>query len=65
MLNQACLDLLEYDSKYELMSLESVEKVFNNLMHWKVFHEQIDRMDRSRILKHAFKKRMVPLSTVL
>ena len=54
--NQACLDLLEYGSKYELMSLESVEKVFNNPMHWKVFHEQMDRYGFIKDFEACFKK---------
>jgi PAS domain S-box-containing protein len=40
--NQACLDVLEYLSKPELMSL-SVEQLFFNPMHWNVFRKQIDR----------------------
>jgi len=54
--NQACLDLLEYGSKYELMSLESVEKVFSNPMHWKVFHEQIDRYGSIKDFEARFQK---------
>ena len=55
--NQACLDLLEYGSKYEIMSLESVEKVFHNPMHWKVFHEQIDRYGSLKDFEASFQKK--------
>lgn len=55
--NQACLDLLEYDSKYELMSLESVEKVFSNPMHWKVFYEQINRYGSIKDFEACFQKK--------
>ncbi|MGO9394237.1 MAG: PAS domain S-box protein, partial [Desulfobaccales bacterium] len=54
--NQACLDLLEYGNKLELMSLKSVEKVFNNPMHWKVFHEQIDRYGSIKDFEACFQK---------
>jgi PAS domain S-box-containing protein len=55
--NQACLDSLEYESKGELMSLESVEQVFNNPMHWKVFHEQIDRYGSLKDFEARFTKK--------
>jgi PAS domain S-box-containing protein len=55
--NQACLDLLEYSSKYDLMSLESVEKVFNNPMHWRVFREQIDRYGFIKDFEAYFRKK--------
>ena len=55
--NQACLDFLNYGSKDELMSLESAEKVFNNPMHWKVFHDQLDRHGFIRDFEACFKKK--------
>ena len=54
--NQACLDLLDYGSKAELMSLESAEKIFNNPIHWKVFHEQIDRYGFIKDFEACLKK---------
>jgi PAS domain S-box-containing protein len=41
--NQASVDLLGYQSKQELLTLASVEKVYDNPMHWQVFQKQIDR----------------------
>jgi len=41
--NQACVDLLGYDSKEELLSLRSVEEFYDKTTHWKVFKRQIDR----------------------
>lgn len=41
--NQASVELLEYESKQDLFSLGSVEKVYDNPMHWRVFKKQIDR----------------------
>ena len=41
--NQACVDLLRYKSKEKLLALESVEKVYDKPIHWKVFKRQIDR----------------------
>ncbi len=55
--NQACLDLLEYSSKEELLSLQSVEELFNNPMHWRVFQEQIDRYGFIRDFEACFRKK--------
>jgi PAS domain S-box-containing protein len=55
--NQACLDLLEYGSKYELMLMGSVEEVFNNAMHWRVFREQIDRHGFIKDFEACFRKK--------
>lgn len=41
--NQACVDLLGYSSKEEVLSLGSVEKIYEKTTHWKVFKRQIDR----------------------
>jgi PAS domain S-box-containing protein len=55
--NQACLDLLGYDSKEELLSLQSVEEVYHNVMHWRVFREQIDRHGFIRDFEACFRKK--------
>jgi PAS domain S-box-containing protein len=41
--NQASVDLLGYGSKKELLSLSSIEDIYQNPMHWKVFKKEIDR----------------------
>jgi PAS domain-containing protein len=41
--NPAAVELLGYDSKAELLSVGSAEKVYHNTMHWRVFQRQIDR----------------------
>lgn len=41
--NQACVDLLGYASKRELIVLPSVEHVYDKVTHWQVFKKQIDR----------------------
>ena len=56
-LNQACVDLLGYENKQELMCLESVEKVFSNPMHWRVFREQIDRHGFIKDYEASFSKK--------
>lgn len=55
--NQACLDLLEYGSKEELLSLGSVEKLYKNAMHWRVFQEQIERYGSIRDFEAFFRKK--------
>ena len=56
-MNQACVDLLGYDSKKELLCLESVEKVFSNPTHWRVFREQIDRHGFVKDYEASFSKK--------
>lgn len=56
-LNQACVDLLGYDHKEELLSLESVEKAFGNPRHWRVFREQIDRHGFVKDYEASFSKK--------
>ncbi len=41
--NQACVETLGYGSREELLSLRSVERIYVNPIHRKVFQEQIDR----------------------
>ena len=56
-LNQASVDLLGYDHKEELLSLESVEKAFGNPRHWRVFREQIDRHGFVKDYEASFSKK--------
>ncbi len=56
-MNQACVDLLGYGGKEELLCLQSVEKVFNNPMHWRVFREQIDRYGFVKDYEASFLKK--------
>jgi PAS domain S-box-containing protein len=56
-LNQACVDLLGYEDKKDLLCLESVEKVFSNPMHWRVFKEQIDRHGFIKDYEASFAKK--------
>src|SRR3974377_1465565 len=55
--NQACIDLLEYGSKDEMLSLQSVETLFNNGRHWRVFQEQIERYGFIKDFEACFRKK--------
>ena len=55
--NQAAVDLLGYDSKQELLSVGSAEKVYHNTMHWEVFQRQIDRDGFVKDFEAKFKKK--------
>ncbi|NIS69192.1 MAG: PAS domain S-box protein [Proteobacteria bacterium] len=55
--NQACVDLLEYGSKGELLSVSTVEEIYDNPMHWQVFQKQIDRHGFVKDFEAAFKKK--------
>jgi PAS domain S-box-containing protein len=55
--NQAAVDLLGYDSKQELVSVGSAEKVYHNTMHWEVFQRQIDREGFVKDFEAKFKKK--------
>ena len=61
--NQAAVDLLGYDSKQELLSLGSAEKVYDNVMHWEVFQRQIDRDGFVKDFEAKFKKKTVASCT--
>lgn len=41
--NQACVETLGYSSREELLALRSVERIYVNPIHRRVFQEQIDR----------------------
>ena len=55
--NQAAVDLLGYESKQELVSVGSAEKVYHNSMHWEVFQRQIDREGFVKDFEAKFKKK--------
>jgi PAS domain S-box-containing protein len=55
--NQAALDLLGYISKKELLSLLSIEEVYNNPMHWEVFKKQIDRYGFVKDFEAGFRRK--------
>ncbi|MEX1327415.1 MAG: PAS domain S-box protein [Desulfobacterales bacterium] len=55
--NPAAVELLGYDSKKELLSLYSVEDVYQNPMHWQVFKKQIDRHGFVKDFEAAFKRK--------
>jgi PAS domain S-box-containing protein len=55
--NQAALDLLGYGSKEELLSLFSVEEVYDTPMHWHVFKKQIDRYGFVKDFEAGFKRK--------
>lgn len=56
-INNACVDLLGYDCKEELLSLGSVEKVYKKATHWKVFKRQIDRYGFVKDFEALFKRK--------
>ena len=55
--NQASVDLLGFSSKEELLSLQSVEDIYVNPMHWRVFKKQIDRQGFVRDFEARFKRK--------
>ena len=55
--NQASVDSLSYGSKDEFLSLQSIEKVYDNPMHWRVFKKQIDRHGFVRDFEAGFKRK--------
>jgi PAS domain S-box-containing protein len=54
--NQAGMDLLGY-SKEELLKQKSMEEIYDNPIHWKVFREQIDRQGFVKDFEAPFKKK--------
>lgn len=54
--NQACVEMLGYGSKEELLSVASVERIYVNPMHRKVFQEQIDRFGFVTDFETSFQK---------
>jgi PAS domain S-box-containing protein len=55
--NRACVDLLGYRSQEELLSLGSVEEVYDKKTHWTVFKRQIDRDGFVKDFEALFRKK--------
>ena len=55
--NQAAVDLLGYDSKEDLLAVGSAEKVYHNIMHWKVFQRQVNRDGFVQDFEAKFRKK--------
>jgi PAS domain S-box-containing protein len=55
--NQAFVETLGYDAKEEIWSLASVERVYTNPLHRKVFQEQIDRYGFVKDFETSFQKK--------
>lgn len=55
--NLAGVDLLGYADKAELISLPSVEKIYDNPRHWEVFQKQILREGFVKDFEAGFRKR--------
>ncbi len=55
--NQAGVDLLGYSSKQELLELSSVEEIYDNPKHWRVFQKQINLYGFLKDFEAAFKKK--------
>jgi PAS domain S-box-containing protein len=55
--NQAGLDLMGYTNKQEVLSLVSVEKLYSNPRHWRVFQKQIDLHGYVKDFEARFKKK--------
>ncbi len=55
--NQACVDLLKYRTKQEIVSLSSIEEIFHTTIHWKVFQKQLDKHGFVKEYEAQFKKR--------
>lgn len=54
--NQAGVELLKYRSKKELLSLDSAERIFDNVVHWKVFCQQMERHGFVKDFEAGFRK---------
>ena len=55
--NPACIDLLGYATRHEMMSLPSVEAVYDKIIHWTVFKRQIDRHGFVKDFEARFKRK--------
>ena len=56
-INQALVNLLEYQNKQELLSLTFINKMFITPIHWKVFKEQMDMNGFVKDFEVGFKKK--------
>lgn len=54
--NPACVKLLGYTSKAELLALASAEQVYAKIIHWTVFKQQIDRQGFVKDFEAHFKR---------
>ncbi len=55
--NQAGVELLGYDSKEELLALSSVERIYHNPMHRKVYLKEMQRHGFVKDFESRFKKK--------
>jgi PAS domain S-box-containing protein len=55
--NQAGIDLMGYTDKQEVLSLASVENLYSNRRHWRVFQKQIDLYGYVKDFEARFKKK--------
>ncbi|MBW2612147.1 MAG: PAS domain S-box protein [Deltaproteobacteria bacterium] len=55
--NQACVDLLGYTDKRELLDLSSVESIYAKVTHWTVFKKQIDQHGFVKDFEAQFKRK--------
>lgn len=54
--NPACVNLLGYASKSELLALASIERIYTKTIHWTVFKKQIDRQGFVKDFEAHFKR---------
>lgn len=55
--NQACVDLLGYGSREELLTLPSIEAIYDNPLHWEVFQKQINLYGYVKDFDSNFRKK--------
>ncbi len=55
--NQAGIDLMGYTDKQDVLSLPSVENLYSNRRHWRVFQKQIDLYGYVKDFEARFKKK--------
>lgn len=55
--NQACVNLLKYQSKEDIISLSSMEEIYFTKTHWKVFQKQLNLYGYVREFEAQLKKR--------
>lgn len=55
--NQAAVDLMGYGSKDEILANDSVEALYDNPIHWRVFKMQIDRYGFAKDFEASFKRK--------
>lgn len=55
--NRACIKLLGYDTRNELLSLAAIDQIYAKPMHWRVFKKQIDRQGFVKDFEAQFKRK--------